>query len=126
MKFFNNKLQEDGEVYAILALNTDKGVLEESNILASLGLKPLKVFIDQANRPSYLVDDVSEALAVAYEYCQEDMVILSALNKGQRQAMVVDILTGNISMKGEWHCNGPVQPDTLGWIRDGDIYYTLK
>ncbi len=111
--------------HVILALNTGKGVHEEIQLLTKLGLAPLKVLISHCKghrEPAYLVEDILEALATAYEYNQETVTML----KGD-QASVIGVITGGILAKGTWHKTGHIEPERGNWMYDQetDSYYTI-
>ncbi len=109
---------------AILALNTGCGVRAEVEELVRMELPPLKVLIhcnNGARTPSYMVEDASEALAVAYDYGQESVIILV-----DNKAIVVDVLTGNVLKKGTWCDNGDVEPNTQEWLQSDENYYYIK
>ncbi len=114
------------KVQAILELNTGKGVEFETDLLTQLGIPPEKVFIgyyDGKRNPRYLVNDISEAFATAYDYDQHSIVILLDDN-----AMIVDMLTGSILLKGKWVNVGSVEPDTNEWTYDQttDSYWSIS
>ena len=111
---------------AILELNTNKGVVVETQLLTELGMPPIKVLIRYykgERNPSYLVYDVSEALDIAFEYDQKSIVILM-----DNSAMIVDVLTGAVLLRGDWVNVGSVEPDTIGWTYDQTTnnYYVIK
>ncbi len=112
-------------VHAILELNTNKGIEYETKLLTELGIPPLKVLIgyfEGERNPSYLVDDVSEALDIAFEYDLKSIVILM-----DNSAMIVDVLTGAVLLRGNWVNVGGDEPDTIGWTYDQttNSYYVI-
>ncbi len=110
------------DVYAIVSLNTGLGVYEETGLLSVTPLKVLIRYYKGERSPSYLLDDVSEALEIAYEYNQKSIVILMG-----NDAMIVDVLTGAITLKGSWINVGSVEPDTDEWTFDQttNSYYAI-
>lgn len=111
--------------YAILELGTGKGVFAETQILEQLGLPVISVMIRHRgnNRvPAYKVDDISEALAISYEYDIYDMTIIT-----DDTATTVDVVTRGILDKGTWLNVGHMEPESDDWTYDqeSDSYYVI-